>query len=300
MNLPVLVTIVLCASACAEPPPTLPGRPVRDGGTGTAPTSATRAGRASTGFFSNGNVRLSYRLDVPSGEGRVPAVVFGHGSGRQTKDTCRFLAGGFLQRGFATLCFDKRGVGESTGDYSGVGPANSVRMIADLGGDMAAGVEHLRTLPDIDGARIGLAGVSQAGWIIPVAASRANPAFMVVLSGPTVSVGEEIFYSNIVEFSSEPLEAAYRQLPTFAGERGFDPRPVLDSLNVPGLWLLGAEDRSIPTPATVAILDQLITSGRPFAHTVFPGFGHNLGGAAIWPEIERWLGQALARPSTRP
>jgi hypothetical protein len=60
-------------------------------------------------------------------------------------------------------------------------------------------------------------------------------------------------------------------------------------LNVPGLWLLAAEDRSIPTPATVAILDQLISSGKPYAHVVFPGFGHNLFGAPYWPEIDRWM-----------
>ena len=64
---------------------------------------------------------------------------------------------------------------------------------------------------------------------------------------------------------------------------------MLESLDAPGLWLLGGEDRSIPTPATVAILDQLIASGRSYAHVVFPGFGHNLSGAPIWPEIDRWL-----------
>jgi dipeptidyl aminopeptidase/acylaminoacyl peptidase len=62
---------------------------------------------------------------------------------------------------------------------------------------------------------------------------------------------------------------------------------------VPGLWLLGGNDRSIPTPATVAILDQLIASGKPYAHVVFPGFGHNLGGAPYWPEIDRWLTKTL-------
>jgi hypothetical protein len=71
---------------------------------------------------------------------------------------------------------------------------------------------------------------------------------------------------------------------------------VLESLNVPGLWLLGGEDRSIPTPATVAILDELIGSGRPYTHVVFPGFGHNLSGAPLWPEIDRWLAKHDLRP----
>ena len=61
-----------------------------------------------------------------------------------------------------------------------------------------------------------------------------------------------------------PPSAAGR--PKRAGEPADAPdKPVLEKLDVPGLWLLGGEDRSIPTPATVRILDQLIASGRPFS-----------------------------------
>ncbi len=253
------------------------------------PTAASAAAGSTTGFFTNGDVRLSYRLDVPERSGRVGAVVFGHGSGEQTKDSCRFLADGFLSRGLATLCFDKRGVGQSSGTFVFVGAKDSIAVFDDLASDIAAGVAFLRTRSEIDPARIGLAGVSQAGWIVPIAAARTQPAFMLLLVGPAVSVGIEGFYSRIVEQGSAPVEEGYRQLPSFNGFHGFDPKPVLESLSVPGLWLLGGEDRSIPTPASVAILDQLITTGKPYTHVVFPGFGHNLSGAPIWPEIDKWL-----------
>ena len=164
-------------------------------------------------------------------------------------------------------------------------------MFNDLADDMAAGVTFLRSLPAVDTGRVGLAGNSQAGWIIPVAATRVPAAFMIIFAGPTVSVGEEIFYSDIVEKSDASLEIGYKQLPTFAGERAFDPKPVLESLNVPGLWLLGAEDRSIPTPATVAILDELASRGKPFARVVFPGVGHSVGGPLVWEAIDRWLAE---------
>ena len=258
-------------------------------GAASTPTAASTASASTTGFFNNGDVRLSYQLDLPQRSGRVGAVVIGHGSGTTTKEQCRFLAGGFLSRGFATLCYDKRGVGQSTGEYAGVGPRNSFRMFDLLGGDMAAGAAFLRTRPEIDPSRIGLVGNSQAGWIIPVAAERAQPAFMIMLVGPTVSVGIENFYSDIVEFSDTPLSKGHDALPSFNGEHGFDPKPVLEKLNVPGLWLLGAEDRSIPTPATVAILDQLIAAGRPYERVVIPGAGHNLPAGAYWPEIDRFL-----------
>ena len=257
------------------------------------PTAASGAAETTTGFFSNGNIRLSYRFDLPERSGRVGAVVFGHGSGQQTKDSCRFLANGFLSRGFATLCYDKRGVGQSTGTFVFVGPNDSIPVFDDLAGDLAAGAAWLRTQPAIDPARIGLAGVSQAGWIVPIAAARARPAFMILLVGPAVSVGVEGFYSRIVEHGGGSLEEGYRQLPSFSGFHGFDPKPVLESLDVPGLWLLGGDDRSIPTPATVAILDQLIAAGRPYARVVFPGFGHNLGGAPFWSEIDSWLTKTI-------
>jgi uncharacterized protein len=257
------------------------------------PTAATAASGSSTGFFTNGDVRLSYRLDVPERNGPVSAVVFGHGSGMQTKDSCRFLADRFLSRGMATLCFDKRGAGQSTGTFVFVGAKDSIPVFDDLASDMAAGVAFLRTRPEIDAKRIGLAGVSQAGWIMPIAAQKARPAFMVLMVGPTVSVGIESFYSRIVEDTNAPVEEGYKQLSSFNGFHGFDPRPVLEALNVPGLWLLGGEDRSIPTPATVEILDQLIASGKPYARVVFPGFGHNLFGAPYWPEIDKWLSKIL-------
>jgi pimeloyl-ACP methyl ester carboxylesterase len=260
-------------------------------GSAAAPPAGPRGPEMQTGFFVNGDVRLSYRLDLPARTGRVGAVVFGHGSGRQHKGSCRFLADGFLSRGFATLCYDKRGVGESSGTFVFVGHRDSIPVFEDLASDLAAGVELLKSHPDIDPARIGLAGVSQAGWIVPIAATKSRPAFMILLVGPTVSVGVENFYSRIVEHGGGSVEEGYRQLPSFTGFHGFDPTPVLEKLDVPGLWLLGGEDRSIPTPTTVAILDGLIASGRPFTHVVFPGVGHDLSGAPIWREIDRWLAQ---------
>lgn len=261
--------------------------------TPTAPTSVTVQ---STGFFTNGPVQLSYRLDVPAHTAPVRAVVFGHGSGLQAKDSCRVfgLADGFVARGFATLCFDKRGVGQSTGQYIPAIPQNSAAVFEDLASDIAAGVEFLRNRPEIDRNRIGLAGVSQAGWIVPLAAQKSHAAFMVLIVGPTVSYGIENFYSNIVEVTNAPVEEGYKQLPSFNGIHGFDPRPVLESISIPGLWLLGGEDRSIPTPATVAILDQLIASGKPYTHVVFPGIGHNL--PPNWTEIDKWLAKHNTRP----
>ena len=115
---------------------------------------------------------------------------------------------------------------------------------------------------------------------------------MIMLVGPTVTVGEEIFYSRFTEQTSTPLAEVYPKLSAFKGPPGFDPRPILERLDVPGLWLLGGDDRSIPTPRTVNILDELIAAGRPFAYRVYPEFGHDLGGAPTWEDIDQWLARA--------
>jgi uncharacterized protein len=246
---------------------------------------------SATGVFTNGSVALSYELTIPAGPAPHPSVVIAHGSGAVRKEECRPLAEGFIRRGYATLCFDKRGVGRSSGTYEHVTTENSEHVFATLAGDLAAAVAFLAARRDIDARRIGLAGGSQAGWIVPLAAARARPtpAFMILLSGPTVSVGEEIYFSRAAEGTTTPIADAYASLDAFSGTRGFDPMPVLRTLDVRGLWLLGENDRSIPIRHTIRRLDELIGAGRPYRLVEFPNADHSLKGADIWSVIGEFL-----------
>jgi pimeloyl-ACP methyl ester carboxylesterase len=84
----------------------------------------------------------------------------------------------------AVLGYDKRGVGGSAGDWN-------TASFDDLAADAVAAFEYLKTRSDIDPAQIGLLGVSQAGWIMPLAAVRAKGlAFLISISGAGVSVDE--------------------------------------------------------------------------------------------------------------
>lgn len=235
-------------------------------------------------------VQLAYSVDLPGGRGPFPAVVLVHGSGRVTRGDELFLSRQFTSHGWAVLRYDKRGVGESGGVYSGVSVANSVSMIGTLASDAAAALRTLAAYPQIDRRRVGFAGGSQAGWIIPAAIVAEPQARMaVILVGPTVSVGTEIFYSDVVENSAEPLEAGYRALLNFSGPHGFDPLPLLRQIRVPVLWLYGAEDRSIPTRTCVMIHDQLRqTLAPPFTVRVYDRLGHALDGS-IWPDVYAFL-----------
>lgn len=249
----------------------------------TAPVGSPASGRDT---FPSGAIRLSYALDLPAGAGPFPAVVFGHGSGRTTKDEAMVVKARMTQAGYAVLRYDKRGVGASTGTYEGVGIANGERVLGLLADDMAAGVAFLRTRPEIDRNRIGLMGISQAGWVMPLAAGRERDVrFMVLIVGPTVPVGLEIYYSSLAEGTNTSVLELSTRLLNYAGPLGYDPLPQLQQLNVPGLWVLGGQDRSIPTRETVAILSGLAAAGKPYRWIVHPEAGHSLAGIDYIPEV---------------
>ena len=135
--------------------------------------------------FDGDGVRLAGMLTLPPGEGPHPAIVFVHGSGNVTRNAYRYFAHFYADRGVATLAFDKRGTGSSTGDWLEVG-------FDQLAADVIAGVEYLTGLPEIAAGSIGLQGQSQGGWIAPLAASRSNEvAFVITIVGPLVTPAVE-------------------------------------------------------------------------------------------------------------
>lgn len=129
-------------------------------------------------------VQLAGTLIRPLSESRYPAIILVHGSGAETRDYMLPFARFLVRRGVAVLGYDKRGVGGSTGDWK-------MASLEDLAGDVVAAFAYLKTRRDIDAAQIGLMGVSQAGWVMPLAAVRAKDlAFLISISGAAVSPAE--------------------------------------------------------------------------------------------------------------
>lgn len=256
--------------------------------------------------LTHAGAQLAAIIRVPSSAPRpLPAVVLVHGSGRLTADDLLRNAGRRLEMlGLAVAAYDKRGVGNSTGEYATIGPRNSVEMFNLLAGDALAAVDALRARPDIDANRIGLVGISQGGWIAPLAASRSrHVAFVVAISGPAVSVGEEIAYSRLAGadpgseqgLSDDEIE---RRMRDFTGPHGYDPIATLSTLRVPSFWVLGDQDRSIPLKKTVAVLERLARDHkRPITTHVLPGLDHGLRHIVTgeqpdyWRAIATWLQQ---------
>jgi uncharacterized protein len=157
-----------------------------------------RSAREEAVHFVSGKVTLAGTLVLPAGSQRRPAVLLFHGSGPQERDL--FTARWFADQGIAALAYDKRGVGESTGNFRAV-------PFMELCDDGLAGIEFLKSRKEIDAKRIGVWGLSQGGWLGPLAASRsADVAFVIAVSGPGVSPGEQmiVYYANELRAQGVP------------------------------------------------------------------------------------------------
>src|SRR5262245_56054799 len=153
----------------------------------SSPVHAVDSVRTEAVRFQSGGVTLAGTLFVPDERGRHPAVVLFHGSGPEPRNA--HVADGFARHGVAALTYDKRGVGESTGDFRSV-------SFTELSGDGLAAIRTLRARADVDAGRIGVWGLSQGGWLGPLAASRSpDVKFVIAVSGPGVSPAEQmVFY----------------------------------------------------------------------------------------------------------
>ncbi|MGN6424410.1 MAG: alpha/beta hydrolase family protein [Asticcacaulis sp.] len=137
-------------------------------------------------------VTLRGAFSKPAGAGPFPTVVLISGSGPNDRDENLLghklflvLADYLNRQGLAVLRYDKRGVGESTGDYA-------TATTADFISDALAATTYLKTRSDVDHHHVGLIGHSEGGLIAPaVAVSDSGVDFIVLMAGTGVR-GDEV------------------------------------------------------------------------------------------------------------
>jgi len=222
------------------------------------------------------------------------AVVLVHGSGQAPRMTD--LAIQLANNGISVLTYDKRGVGESEGIYAGpevgtnnVDPANLILLAEDASAAVNVLHSYNKKIP------VGLVGFSQAGWKIPIAATK-NPQveFMVLISGAVIPTLDQLIFQYYTDgkpdFWDTHTEAEVRKYIPEAREAipnqsnlyfldGFvstDPRDALSTLSIPGLWLFGEKDIQIPIGISVEYLNDLKAQGKPYEYCLFATLGHYL------------------------
>lgn len=236
-------------------------------------------------ILANDTVKLAGTVITPKGKGPWPAVVFIHGSGGSTREYFSSLPYLLASGGVASLIYDKRGSGESTGN-------RHVSPFESLADDALAGVQLLASRPDIDATRIGVYGHSQGGWVAPLAAfrSKGKVAFVVAVAAPAddfqrqtndeiennvraLAIGEDAVhnalayqdlwwrvyrhrspYEELVRVTEKSKTEAWYPYTfglkpeakfTLDPPGAYDPAPVLQNLHVPILAVYGESDNRV-------------------------------------------------------
>lgn len=143
--------------------------------------------------FTNGDAVLKGTLTLPNNcDRKTPVLVMVTGSGLQNRDEELFghkpfavIADAFARAGIATLRYDDRGFGESTGDVV-------LCTTEDLKNDALAGVRLLRERFD----KVGVLGHSEGGSIALMLAADNQVDFAISLAGMIVSGAETLLEQN--------------------------------------------------------------------------------------------------------
>ncbi|MET4683731.1 pimeloyl-ACP methyl ester carboxylesterase [Brevundimonas faecalis] len=134
--------------------------------------------------FTSAGTRLVGQLIEPAGpvDPHRPLVVLVHGSER-TMAVAAIYGQMLAAQGISVFAYQKRGTGESEGEYT-----QNFELLAD---DAAAALIQARRMAAGRFGRSGFFGGSQGGWVAPLAATRTQADFVAIGFGLVVSPIEE-------------------------------------------------------------------------------------------------------------
>lgn len=220
-------------------------------------------------------------LTTPATGPAAAGVVIVHGAGGGSRTDHRALADSLAGAGLAVLVTDKdtRGYSFLRRDYPG------------LAEDVGLAARWLSKLPEIQGS-VGLLGISEGGWVAPLAAERFDEeiSWLVLLSAPVVTPNEQMAY-----IASRRLPAFLTRYTTtfLSGSDGVvdyastDVRAAVRRADVPLLAVFGGRDPIVPITQAAARLDE--ASPSPVSVMVLPDAGHSPRPGAWTERVARWI-----------
>lgn len=153
----------------------------------------------------SGDAVLRGTLLMPPSPRPLGAVVLVGGSDWAVRASTLAEARLFLSMGMAALIYDRRGCGQSTGE--------ELCTFSQSADDVLAMVQAVREQPEIRKDAVGLSGRSRGGWTAPLAASRGDVAFVVMISGAAVSP----LRTQVIHRINQMREAGYDEASCRAG-----------------------------------------------------------------------------------
>ena len=235
------------------------------------------------------NVTLAGTLTFPEGykEGqKVPVVLMVTGSGPQNRDEelmghkpFLVLADRLARHGIASLRYDDRGTGLSTGDFSSV-------TTAALATDALAGIKYLRGLKKF--SCVGILGHSEGGSIAYMLGAGGNADFIVSLAGPACKVdtlmmlqlnklsrlqgAKEDVAHNVAE--TRQLLLSQDSGPWMKAFLNMDFSQFLKSVKCPVMALGGSNDLNVPAEFNMKVLKSKLPSNSKDFIKIYPGLNH--------------------------
>jgi pimeloyl-ACP methyl ester carboxylesterase len=221
---------------------------------------------------------------------KVPVVIMVTGSGLQNRDEELFehkpflVIADFLARnGIASLRYDDRGAGLSTGDIEDVTTEGFCR-------DAAAGIAFLRKTGHF--SKIGVLGHSEGGSIAFMLAAQKKCDFIVSMAGPGLR-GDSIIVEQTNELlrqQGQPATMTVRQMrltmllqktnPWYDYFVDFDPAPVIKQIKCPALLLNGDKDSQVMAASNIPVIRALLSDNEKHqlpdnqVIKVYPGLNH--------------------------
>jgi dipeptidyl-peptidase 4 len=175
-----------------------------------------------------------------------------------------------VQRGYVVFALDNRGSGQRGTKFETaiLGPAGG-----RLGGievqDQVRGVEYLRTLPFVDGKRIGIFGWSYGGYMTLMCLTQAPDAFAAGVAGAPVT-DWTLYDTHYTErYLSTPQANA-------AGYAASNVLEYLEKLQRPLLLVHGMADDNVLFANSTALMKKLQDLQKPFDLMTYPGGKHGL------------------------
>jgi pimeloyl-ACP methyl ester carboxylesterase len=294
-------------------------------------------------FPSDDGLPIAGTLTLPEGAGPHPAVLLLYGSGRADRDSnagrLRLNLGGPLAsalaaEGIATLRYDRRGVGDTPGDWHATG-------FTDNRDDAAAALRWLAARPDIRADAIGVIGHSEGAIHAMSLAARSGVAAAVLLAA-VARPGENALrwqgsmisrdlpaqllplIKRLAEWQLARIKATSTDVARVAGiplnARWMremlihDPRPDLRAITVPVLAITGSKDIQVD-PADLAVIRRMVPGavethevqdlthmlrrdpGRPSVRSYRRLLSAPVD-ADLVAEVTRWLARQLTVPSS--
>jgi dienelactone hydrolase len=233
-------------------------------------------------------------LYTPPRGGRVPAIIYSHGSVERselvTRRPTEWLAYRLSRLGYAVFMAERRGYGGSDGHGVVGGEGGLASLTSGLPGevrDVLAAMDFLQTRPEVDGNRIALVGKSLGGLVSLMAAAQRSDVRAVVSLAGGYGFGDRGM-GPVMLFVQDELRTAAKRISA--------PTLVLHVENdriVPAAFsqMVAAELRERRISVTEKIYPPYKVGGRAVeGHTMFDGVN---GIPFFWKDLTTFLAAHL-------